>query len=72
MPEELSPDHPVDALARLVRFRQSWNDGDVIDEESGLTADDLDAVIARAQEMRRMVSIPYIDLSQGGSFDDLK
>lgn len=35
-----------DALARLAAFRATWNPGDAIDEESGLTADDLDVVIA--------------------------
>ena len=35
-----------DALARLKEFRASWNPGDEIDENSHLTADDLDVVIA--------------------------
>jgi|GEM_PF-5607632 len=35
-----------DALARVKAFRATWNEGDVIDEESGVTADDLDVVIA--------------------------
>ena len=33
-----------DALGRLKAFRATWNRGDTIDEESGLTADDIDIV----------------------------
>jgi hypothetical protein len=33
-----------DALARLKAFRATWNRGETIDEESGLTADDIDVV----------------------------
>jgi hypothetical protein len=33
-----------DALARLKAFRTTWNRGETIDEESGLTADDIDVV----------------------------
>jgi hypothetical protein len=33
-----------DALERLKAFRATWNRGDTIDDESGLTADDLDVV----------------------------
>ena len=36
---------PIEALSRLRAFRQSFNHGDVIDEECGLTADDLEAII---------------------------
>jgi hypothetical protein len=35
-----------DAVARLKAFRDSWNEGDQIDEESGLTADDLDTILS--------------------------
>ena len=35
------------AIAHLKEFRATWNPGDVIDEESGLTADDLDCILAR-------------------------
>jgi hypothetical protein len=38
--------HLAPAIARLRLFRQSWNEGDLIDEESGLTAGDLDEVLA--------------------------
>jgi hypothetical protein len=33
-----------DAIARLKAFRATWNHGDTIDEESRLTANDLDVV----------------------------
>jgi hypothetical protein len=33
-----------DALARLKAFRATRNDGDVIDQVSGLTANDIDVV----------------------------
>jgi hypothetical protein len=33
-----------DALARLKAFRATWNLGETIDEESGLTANDIDVV----------------------------
>jgi hypothetical protein len=35
----------ADAIAGLERFGATWNPGAVIDEESGLTADDVDAVV---------------------------
>jgi len=35
-----------DALARLKAFRLTWNPGDIIDEQSGLTADDIDTLIS--------------------------
>jgi hypothetical protein len=35
-----------DAVARLKALRSTWNPGDVIDEESGLTADDLDVILS--------------------------
>jgi hypothetical protein len=38
------------AIARLTEFRASWNAGDLIDEDSKLTADDLDLLIARLCE----------------------
>lgn len=48
---------PID---RLRAFRASWNQSDVIDEDSGLTADDLDAIIRAADSV---VAIESIDLS---------
>lgn len=33
------------ALDRLRQFRATFNDGEPVDEESGLTADDLTAII---------------------------
>ncbi len=37
------------ALDRLGSFRDGWREGDVIDEKSGLTADDIDLILDRAQ-----------------------
>ncbi len=34
----------TDAIARLKAFRAIWNHGETIDEESGLTAADIDMV----------------------------
>lgn len=33
------------ALERLIEFAASWNEGEVIDKPSGLTADDLECLI---------------------------
>jgi hypothetical protein len=35
-----------DAVARAMAFLTGWNTGDVIDEESGMTADDLGVILA--------------------------
>jgi hypothetical protein len=35
-----------DAVARVKAFRAFWNPGDVIDEQSGMTADDLDTILS--------------------------
>ena len=35
-----------DAIGRLHDFRHSWNPGDTINEESGLTTEDLDEILA--------------------------
>ena len=35
-----------DAVARLKEFRLSWNEGDLINEESKLTADDIDVILS--------------------------
>jgi hypothetical protein len=40
----------IDALARLKAFRATWNAGDVIDEGSGLTANDIDVVTSSVTE----------------------
>lgn len=58
------------ALSRLRAFRQSWNDGDVIDEDSGLTADDLDVVLALGEQGAKTVAIKSIDLRQSGTLRD--
>jgi hypothetical protein len=39
-----------DALARLKEFRATRNDGDVIDQVSGLTANDIDVVTSFVTE----------------------
>ncbi len=36
----------IDAVARLKAFLAGWNSGEVIDEDSGMTADDLGVMIA--------------------------
>jgi hypothetical protein len=35
-----------DAVARLKAFRASWNAGDIIDEQSNLTSDDIDTILS--------------------------
>jgi hypothetical protein len=47
------------ALDHLRRFRAAFNPGDSVDEESGLTADDLDAILAAIRSPA--------DLQPGGS-----
>jgi len=37
--------HLTTALDRLRQFRATFNEGDVVDDESGLGADDLTAII---------------------------
>jgi len=53
------------AIARLRAFRSSWDAEDQIDEATGLTAQDLDLVLAALE--------PGADLEPGGSLtaDDL-
>lgn len=53
------------AIAHLRRFRTTFNAGDSVDEESGLTADDLDAILAAIRSPS--------DLEPGGSLsiDDI-
>lgn len=48
-----------DALAHLRAFRATFNDGDQVDEESGLTAADLDEAIKALQFPR----IPVYDIN---------
>jgi hypothetical protein len=40
----------TDALARIKAFRATWNAGDVIDEGSGLTANDIDVLASFVTE----------------------
>lgn len=42
-------DATLNAIARLASFRASWNKGDLICEDSGLTADDLDLILRELQ-----------------------
>jgi hypothetical protein len=35
-----------DAVARVKAFLASWNPGDVIDDQSGMTTDDLDTILS--------------------------
>jgi hypothetical protein len=35
-----------DAVARVKAFLSTWDPGDVIDEESGMTADDLGVILS--------------------------
>lgn len=40
-------EEPLDAaIARLTKFRETWESGDLVDEFSHLTADDLDLILA--------------------------
>lgn len=43
----------ANALARLKDFRASWNADDAIDEESRLTAADLDTIIEALEGQRQ-------------------
>lgn len=46
------------AIARVKAFADSWQEGDLIDEESGVTADDLRRVVAAAEAGRRLAELP--------------
>jgi hypothetical protein len=55
------------ALDRAKRFRQSWNADDVICDDSGLTAADLDMLIAHVDATKDHVEIRVLgDLSELG------
>jgi hypothetical protein len=51
--------------ARLRRFREHLNPGDVIDEASGLTTEDVDRLIARIQIRNR---VPYTGPERRGAW----
>ena len=53
MPDPLTP-----ALDRIRAFRASWNEGDLIDEESGMTAEDLDRIIQALEVGEKVVLVP--------------
>lgn len=60
------------AIQRLKDFRATWNEGDQIDEESRLTADDLDAIIRHTEATENMVQVKYVDLNTPGGWEALK
>jgi hypothetical protein len=47
------------AVARLADFRASWEDGDCIDADSKLTADDLDTILEWMKLTKDLVAIEY-------------
>jgi hypothetical protein len=57
-------EHPAEAIARLIAFVEQFEPGQEIDELTGLTTEDVEAVIARAEQMKDMVQIPYLDLNR--------
>ncbi|MBB4154544.1 hypothetical protein GGQ80_002460 [Sphingomonas jinjuensis] len=61
------------AIAHVRDFRTSLYDGDEIDEASGLSAADLDIVIAAAERQLQSETSAGSDLTPGGSLtvDDL-
>jgi len=46
------------AMTRLRAFRARFGDGEIVDQDSGLTASDLTAIIDRDA---KLVSIPFLD-----------
>ncbi|MEG3086198.1 hypothetical protein [Sphingomonas sp. PB4P5] len=55
------------ALERAKQFRQSWNAEDVVCDDSGLTAADLDVLIAHVDATKDYVAIPVLgELSELG------
>jgi hypothetical protein len=56
------------ALAHLRAFRATFNDGDEVDEESGLIAADLDVAIEALELAPRMVGIQSIDLQDADAW----
>lgn len=52
---------PMSALDRIRAFRATLNDGDLIDEESGMTADDLDRMIAVFEAGEKVIMVPRGD-----------
>ena len=51
--------------ARLRAFRERLNPGDIVDEQSGLTTDDLDRLIARIHIRKR---VPYSGPERRGAW----
>ena len=57
------------SIARLKDFRATWNDDDVIDEESGLSGADLDTIIRVADGL---VEVRQIDLNDPRAIEALR
>lgn len=55
------------ALNALREFRATFNEGDCVDEESGLTAEHLDTAIEAIRTAARVAPIRRVDLSTGGA-----
>lgn len=72
MTDSTNSDHPAEALARLIAFAEQYEPGEVIDEASGLTADDLDALIKRVEIAAGLVAIRSIDMNQLGSWPTVR
>ena len=53
----------AEAFNRLVAFAECYRLGEVVHQPDGLTANDLDLLIARLAQTSGMVSIRYLDLS---------
>jgi hypothetical protein len=51
------------ATTRLAAYAEQFEHGDVVDLTSGLTADDLKLLVTRLREVKSVVSIREIDLS---------
>jgi hypothetical protein len=61
---------PLDAaVTRLTKFRQSWNPDDQICGECGLTAEDLDRVLARLAETAGASPVREMRLSDHDATD---
>lgn len=61
-----------DAIAHFRAFRATFNEGDEVDEESGLAAADLDAAIEALELAPKMVGIQYIDFGTEAGIENLR
>lgn len=55
---------PNQSIDRLVAFRSTWEDDALVDEESGLTTEDLDAVIEMARRGDGVVEIQQVEMGK--------